>query len=103
VAKLSYATNRKIRILKEKLGDDWREQYPGKSIDFIYNAVIGDNRKNLFCKVSPDVKDQVDEMVEGYDIKMSELIEKLVNEEHERYKARANSYSKDLANQFINS
>jgi len=98
----SYATERKIRILNEKLGTDWQEKYKGRSIDAVYNEISGDLRKNLFCKVDPVIKQKVDELVDGYDIKMSELIERLIEREYEAYKHRTEDYSEDLATQFAN-
>ncbi len=100
MAEYSYATERKIRILTEKLGENWQEQCGGRSIDAVYNEVIGDNRKNLFCKVDPEVKRKVDELTEGYDIKMSELVERLIEKEYDLFKQRTENYSEDLANEF---
>ena len=100
MSQVSYATARKIRILEERVGKNWKDQYPGRSIDAVYNEVVGDTRKNLFCKIDPVVKDQVDELVVGYDVKMAELIERLIREEHDRFKQREEKYSEDLATQF---
>lgn len=100
MAEYSYATERKLRILKEKVGTDWQEQYGGRSIDSAYNEVIGDVRKNLFCKVDPDIKRKVDELVEGYDLKMSELIEILIVREYDAFTHRTEDYTEDLAEQF---
>ena len=98
--KVSYSTARKIRILTEKLGVGWQKKYPDRSIDSIYNEVVGDNRKNLFCKIDPEVKEQIDEMIVGYDVKMAELIERLIREEHVRFEQRKDQFSFDLASQF---
>jgi len=99
----SYATERKLRILEEKVGKDWKEQYGGRSIDSVYNEVNGDVRKNLFCKVDPEVKRKVDELAESYDIKMSELVERLIEREYDEFKHRTEDYSVDLAEQFAKS
>jgi len=100
MAKKSYATERKIRIITEKLGEDWRKQHPGKSIDAIYNVVMGDERKNLFCKVDPQTKLQLDEMVEYHDMQMSSLVEKLVQEEYDRYTQERDARVSHMASQF---
>ncbi len=97
--KVSYATARKIRILEEKVGD-WKKQYPGRSVDFVYNQVIGDTRKNLFCKINPATKQQLDEMVDSYDVRMSELVERLIEAEYERYTEENRQASEDLAAEF---
>lgn len=97
---VSYATARKIRILTEKVGADWKEKYPNRSIDAVYNEVVGDLRKNLFCKITPEAKKQVEELVENYDMKMAQLIEHLINSEHQRWQERTGNYSKDLANEY---
>lgn len=97
---MSYATERKIRIITKQLGTDWREKNPGRSIDAIYNEVVGDIRKNLFCKIDPEIKIYLDEMVDNYDMKMGELIERLIREEYEKYSERKINFSDDLANQF---
>ena len=96
----SYATNRKKRIIEKEVGTDWQERYPGKSIDAVYNIVIGDERKNLFCKVSPVTKSQLDEMVEFHDMKMAEMVEKLVQEEYDRYVTERDGNVNKLAAQF---
>ena len=100
MADLSYATKRKKRIIEEKLGADWETQYPGKSIDAVYNIVTGDTRKNLFCKVRPEVKSQLDEMVEYHDLKMAEMVEKLVQEEYDRFVAAKEDDVNRVASQF---
>ena len=98
--KKSYATRRKIRIITRELGADWQEQHAGKSIDAIYNIVMGDNRKNLFCKIDPAVKTKLDEMVETNDMQMSSLVERLVIEEYDRYKLDLDARIEHVANQF---
>lgn len=96
----SYATRRKKRIIEQQLGEDWESQYPGKSIDYVYNVVTGDRRKNLFCKVSPEVKTKLDEMVEHHDMKMAELVEKLVREEYDRYVTERDANVEHVASQY---
>ena len=98
--KVSYATSRKIRILEEKVGKDWKKQYPGQSVDAVFNHIMGDTRKNLFCKIEPTVKAQLDEMVDSYDLRMSELVERLIRAEYSRYAENRKQMSEDLANEF---
>ena len=98
--KLSYATTRKIRILEEKVGSDWKKQYPGRSVDAVYNHIMGDDRKNLFCKINPIVKGQLDEMVDTYDVRMAELVERLIEAEYERFRQQNRKVSEDLASEF---
>jgi len=102
MAEMSYATKRKIRIIEKELGEDWKKQHPGKSIDAIYNIVMGDARKNLFCKVDPETKNQLDEMVEFHDMQMSSLVEKLVQEEYDRYTRERDARVSHIASQFAN-
>jgi hypothetical protein len=97
---ISYATRRKTRIIEEQLGNDWRDKYPNKSIDAVYVIAIGDIRKNLFCKVDPDTKSKLDEMVAFHDVKMSELVEKLVKKEYDIYVDERNGRVDDIATQF---
>jgi len=100
MAEMSYATRRKKRIIEKQLGEDWQSQYPDKSIDYVYNVVTGDRRKNLFCKVSPEVKKKLDEMVGYHDMKMAELVEKLVQEEYDRYVTERDARVADVASQY---
>lgn len=97
---MSYATERKKRIIANMLGPDWQAKNPNKSIDAIYNEVVGDIRKNLFCKIDPEIKIYLDEMVDNYDMKMGELVERLILDEYEKYSKRKATYSEDLASQF---
>jgi len=100
MADMSYATRRKLRIINEQLGADWQDQHPDKTIDAIYNVVTGDKRKNLFCKIDPVVKTQLDEMVDYHDIKMAALVEKLVREEYDRYAQDRDARVDHVASQF---
>lgn len=97
---LSYPTRRKIRIIEEKLGPDWKKQNAGKSVDAIYNMVMGDQRKNLFCKIDPEIKEKLDEMVEYHDIQMSAMVENLVKEEYDRYTQERDARVAHIASQF---
>lgn len=97
---MSYATNRKLRIIEEKIGGDWTERYPGRSIDAVYNMVMGDNRKNLFCKIDPEIKKKLDEMVEYHDVRMAELVENLVEEEYDRFVKVRDAKVDEMASQF---
>ena len=97
---MSYATERKKRIIANAIGHDWQAKNPNKSIDAIYNEVVGDTRKNLFCKIDPEIKIYLDEMVDNYDTKMGELIERLIRDEYYKYSERKSTFSEDLASQF---
>ncbi len=100
MADMSYATRRKKRIIEKELGSDWEVKYPGKSIDAVYNMVTGDQRKNLFCKVDPEVKGKLDEMVDFHDVKMSEMVERLVREEYDRYATERDARVESVASQY---
>lgn len=96
----SYATERKIRIISEKLGENWRDQLNGRSIDALYNEIVGDTRKNLFCKLRPEVKAKLDELVDEYDMKMAEYVEVLIEDAHARFEAERDKIVKVLGDQF---
>lgn len=96
----SYATERKIRIIRETLGEDWETKTSGRSIDAVYNEVVGDGRKNLFCKIRPEAKARLDEMVDEYDVKMAELVEQLIDNEYRRFLSERDSLGSELMNQF---
>src|ERR1700744_4684332 len=81
----SYATLRKIRIIKEKLGEGFDFQADGRRIDAIYNDVVGDRRENLFCKIAPDAKAQLDELRQPYAVGMVEFVKKLIMDRYQRY------------------
>ena len=96
----SYATQRKIRIIEEKLGKDWRDQRPGKSIDAIYNELVGDTRKNLFCKIPEGAKDHLDEMTKAHKTGMAEFIEQLIEAEWARHTAQVERGERALLEEF---
>lgn len=96
----SYATERKIRIIKEKLGPDWETYTQGKRIDAAYNELVGDSRKNLFCKLRPETKRKLDEMVRDNDTKMAEFIESLIEREYDRFLQEKTRQKNDLAVRF---
>lgn len=96
----SYATERKIRIISEKLGDNWREHLNGRSIDSFYNELVGDTRKNLFCKLRPEVKSKLDELVDEHDMKMAEYVEILIEEAYARFETERDNIGKVLSGQF---
>lgn len=98
--KISYATARKIKILEKEVGIDWKKKYPGRSVDSVYNQIMGDDRKNLFCKINPVIKGQLDEMVDIYDVRMAELVERLIEAEYDRFRHQKRKVSEDLANEF---
>lgn len=100
MADMSYATRRKKRIIEQQLGEDWQSQHPGKSIDAVYNIVTGDVRKNLFCKVSPERKAELDEMVDAYDMKMADMVEKLIEEAYSKYASERDARVDEVASQY---
>lgn len=99
----SYATERKIRLIREAHGPDWATKFPERSVDSIFIELTGDLRKNLFCKIRPELKDKLDEMVAFRELNMAELIEQIIDlayEEFVREKAMAVS---DLSQQYTGS
>lgn len=85
MAQFSYATERKLRIIQERLGDDWRDQYPDQSIDAVFNQLVGDTRKTLFCKLDAEVKQQLDTMTKDHGVRIGEFLEGLIRKEYDRY------------------
>jgi len=83
--KASYATLRKLKIIEQKFGADWPLRFPNRKVDSVYNEVIGDTRKNLFCKIDSGIKDNLDEMVEYHNSSMSDFVEQLISAEYDRY------------------
>ena len=57
-----------------------------------------DNRKNLFCKIDPEVKAKLDEMAYGTTMKKGELIAWLIADEYKRHSKRMIK----LADEFTN-
>ena len=100
MSEYSYATERKIRKIKEALGEGWANQIAGKSIDAVYNEIVGDTRKNLFCKVDAKIKGKLDEMVDEYKTQMAEFIEQLIEAEWVRYQARLAETERNLLAEF---
>ncbi len=99
----SYATERKIRIIEEKLGPTWKEQRVGQSIDAVYNDLVGDTRKNLFCKINASVKDRLDEMTSAYRTGMAEFIEHLIEAEYARHEQRTAQGQRIILSEFSGS
>jgi hypothetical protein len=81
----SYATQRKIRLITDRYGENWAERFPDRSIDSIFIELTGDRRKNLFCKIRPELKDKLDEMVTFRQLSMAELVEQIITEAHTRF------------------
>lgn len=99
----SYATRRKIRKIEEALGPDWQKLVGDRSIDSVYNDVVGDTRKNLFCKVESSVKEKLDEMVEHHRTRMAEFIEHLIISEWARFQERQREGEENLLREFSGS
>jgi hypothetical protein len=99
----SYATQRKIRIIEERLGPNWADRFPGKSIDAIYNELVGDDRKNLFCKIDSDIKDRLDTMTQFHKTGMADFIEVLIQAEWLRFSERTADTERQLLDEFSGS
>jgi hypothetical protein len=96
----SHATERKIRIIESQWGPDWKDRTDGKSIDAVYNELTGDNRKTLFCKIQPTVKDNLDTMTDHHKTGMAEFIEQLIQAEWVRYLDRQAIGERELLSEF---
>lgn len=96
----SYATIRKIRIIEEKFGSDWKTTHPGLSIDAAYNQVVGDTRKNLFCKIDSSTKGLLDEMIGFHKIGMAEFVEALIEAEWSRHSSRLKETEQRIQTEF---
>lgn len=97
----SHATERKIRIIEEQLGPDWLVNGGGKSIDAIYNELMGDVRKTLFCKVKPSTKVILDNMLEHHDTKMADFVEQIILAEWSRHQSRLSLGEKQILEEFV--
>jgi len=96
----SYATERKIRIIEKELGADWKTQRPDQSIDAIYNSIVGDTRKNLFCKIQATAKDKLDEMTGAHKVGMAEFVEQMIDAEYARFTSRRSEGEQALLKEF---
>jgi len=96
----SYATNRKLRIITERCGYEWRDTYPDRSIDSVYNELVGDDRKTLFCKLSCDSKDKIDQMLSGYNVEVAALLEQWIDEKYKDFSKREQSSIVGLAKDY---
>jgi hypothetical protein len=96
----SYATERKVKIIVGKLGEGWQQECPGESIDAVYNRLTGDNRSNLFSKVSPDVKDHLMEMSNFEELRMSEMLESIIEAAYTKFLEKRRVVVDRLANDF---
>lgn len=99
----SLTTQRKLRAIEETFGKDWKQDADLRSlsIDALYNRVIGDGRKNVFCKMSSEGKDHLDEMVDEYGITMADLLERLVHEQYDKFVKYRDHSNKKLLNAII--
>lgn len=97
---LSYATERKLKIIREQLGDDWQDKRPGQSIDAVYNELMGDARKTLFCKIDPAVKAHLDEMTKDHQVKIGEFLEGIIEKQYARYVEERKRLVNTLARQY---
>jgi hypothetical protein len=85
VVELNPGQQRKIRIIEKIFGLDWREQYPEKAIDAVYNLAIQDDRKSVFCKIDRNHKEKLEDMLEIYGTTMGEFISTMIDEYHTRF------------------
>lgn len=99
----SYATERKLSIIREKLGDNWQEQRSGKSIDAVYNELTGDSRRTLFCKINPEVKAHLDSMTKEHGIKIAEFLEQVIEKEYARFLEERKRLFEDVKQQYTDS
>jgi hypothetical protein len=76
---------RKIRIITETFGPDWRDKFTGKAIDAIYNIAIHDDRKSVFFKTQPIRKDRLAEMVDYYDTTLGDFLGIMIDDYFDRY------------------
>ena len=81
----SYATQRKIRLIEAQYGPEWDKKFPNRSIDSIFIELTGDQRKNLFCKIKPELKDKLDEMVDFNQLNMAEMIERIIEDAYVKH------------------
>ena len=96
----SYATERKIRIIENQMGPDWKSRRPDKSIDAIYTEIVGDTRKNVFCKISAETKTRLDEMIDIHKVSMADFIEQIINSEWTRYSQTQKQNHQSLVEEF---
>ncbi len=96
----SYATDRKIRIITEKLGEDWATRCAGESIDAVYTRVTGDDRKNLFCKIPATTKYQLAAMSKVHRVTIAEFVEQMINAEWTRYQRRIAAGEQQMLDEF---
>ena len=82
---LNPGQQRKIRIIGNIFGSNWREQHPGMAIDAVYNLAIRDERKSVFCKINKDQKQKLMEMIAHYDITMGDFISMMIDIHFEQY------------------
>ena len=96
----SYTTDRKLRIISEHYGDNWKDEFPNRSIDSVYNEMMGDDRKTLFCKLSSDSKDKIDQMLNGYNVEVATLLEQWIDEKYKVYAVRERTSVVGLAKDY---
>lgn len=96
----SYATERKIKKLREKFGDDWEQHLEGRSIDRAYSELVGDTRVHFYCKMKPTTKEMLDFLLEQSGSKAGPYIERLIRKAHqehmERMQKNLNQIKRDL-------
>ena len=96
----SYATERKLKYIREQLGENWESQRPGKSIDSVYNELTGDSRKTLFCKIRPEIKAHLDAMTKEHNIRIAEFLEQVIEKEYARFQEERQKIYESVAHQY---
>jgi hypothetical protein len=97
---LNPGQQRKIRIIEKSFGSTWPEIYPGMAVDAVYNLAIKDDRKSLFCKIDPMMKDKLAEMLAHYDTTMGEFIGMMIEQWFDRYSEQCRNRLSRIADDY---
>ncbi len=82
---VSRETQRQIAVISEVFGENWRQDYKGRSVSALYREAIDDDRAVVYARVLPEVKDMLWQLVESWESNISDTIELLIEEEHAEY------------------
>lgn len=97
---ISLTTQRKLEYLVEHFGENWQDEFDGKSVDRAYREAIGDTRKSLYCKIEDTTKKQLVELVSAHDTNISDFVEMLINTEWNKYQLRLKENAETLLREF---
>jgi hypothetical protein len=97
---LNPGQQRKIRIIEKTFGPEWAGAYPNMAIDAVYNLAIKDDRKSLFCKIEPEKKEKLAEMLDFYDAKMGDFLGRMIDSWYERYQEQRRSMLQGIADDY---